>query len=158
MSEPLSESTGHDPVGHKRLDPTPQLAYRDGAVGDIIGHNYWRDLRARSYAPVIDPVNQPAHYKQVPGIECIEVTQHFNFNLGNAIKYVWRSGEKGKQVEDLRKARWYIDRELVRLEREASPLLTIPGLADNLKAVSTAGSAGRLRNGHGDHYGYEETP
>ena len=39
----------------------------------------------------------------------------FNFNKGNAIKYIWRSSDKGKEVEDLRKARWYIDREIARI-------------------------------------------
>ena len=60
-----------------------------------------------------DPVNHPKHYTSHPsGVECIEVTEHFNFNKGNAIKYIWRSSDKGKEVEDLRKARWYIDREI----------------------------------------------
>jgi hypothetical protein len=63
-----------------------------------------------------DPVNHPKHYTSHPsGVECIEVTEHFNFNKGNAIKYIWRSSDKGKEVEDLRKARWYIDREIARL-------------------------------------------
>ena len=63
-----------------------------------------------------DPVNHPKHYISHPsGVECIEVTEHFNFNKGNAIKYIWRSSDKGKEVEDLRKARWYIDREIARL-------------------------------------------
>jgi hypothetical protein len=48
-------------------------------------------------------------------VECIEVTEHFNFNKGNAINYIWRSADKGKEVEDLRKARWYIDREIARI-------------------------------------------
>ena len=63
-----------------------------------------------------DPVNHPKHYVSHPsGVECIEVTEHFNFNKGNAIKYIWRSSDKGKEVEDLRKARWYIDREIARI-------------------------------------------
>ena len=63
-----------------------------------------------------DPVNHPKHYISHPsGVECIEVTEHFNFNKGNAIKYIWRSSDKGKEVEDLRKARWYIDREIARI-------------------------------------------
>ena len=63
-----------------------------------------------------DPVNHPKHYTSHPsGVECIEVTEHFNFNKGNAIKYIWRSSDKGKEVEDLRKARWYIDREIARI-------------------------------------------
>lgn len=67
-------------------------------------------------APPADAVHNPPHYKQVPGIECIEVTQHFNFNRGNAIKYLWRAGAKGDEVEDLKKAREYIDFEIARLE------------------------------------------
>lgn len=63
-----------------------------------------------------DPVNHPKHYTAHPsGVECIEITEHFNFNKGNAIKYIWRSSDKGKEVEDLRKARWYIDREIARI-------------------------------------------
>lgn len=63
-----------------------------------------------------DPVNHPSHYTQHPsGIECITVTEHYNFNIGNAIKYLWRAGLKGQQLEDLRKARWYVDREIQRL-------------------------------------------
>ncbi len=63
-----------------------------------------------------DPVNHPKHYTEHPsGVECIEITEHMNFNVGNAIKYLWRAGLKGEQVEDLRKARWYIDREIARL-------------------------------------------
>ena len=65
-----------------------------------------------------DTVNHPAHYKSHPsGIECIQVTEHMNFNLGNAIKYIWRCDEKGHRIEDLKKARWYLDREISRLER-----------------------------------------
>jgi hypothetical protein len=63
-----------------------------------------------------DNIN-PSHYRQHPsGVECIEVTQHCNFCIGNAIKYLWRAGLKGDAVEDLRKAAWYIDREIRRRE------------------------------------------
>lgn len=64
-----------------------------------------------------DLVNHPSHYTEiVPGIECIQVTEHFNFNRGNAIKYVWRARAKGDEIEDLKKARWYLDREIANLE------------------------------------------
>lgn len=64
----------------------------------------------------LDVVNHPAHYTAHPsGVECITVTEHFNFNVGNAIKYLWRSGLKGAAIEDLKKARWYVDREIQRL-------------------------------------------
>ena len=63
-----------------------------------------------------DPVSRPLHYTTHPsGIECIDVTEHFPFCLGNVIKYVWRHQQKGG-VEDLKKARWYLDREIARQE------------------------------------------
>lgn len=63
-----------------------------------------------------DPVNHPRHYKAHPsGVECIQVTEHMNFNVGNAVKYLWRHGEKGNPIQDLEKARWYVDREIQRL-------------------------------------------
>lgn len=65
-----------------------------------------------------DPVNHPKHYTQHPsGVECIDITEHFNFNLGNAIKYIWRAGDKGDLIQDLEKARWYLDREIERLTK-----------------------------------------
>lgn len=64
-------------------------------------------------------VDHPAHYTSHPsGIECIGVTEHMNFCVGNAIKYLWRAGLKGEALEDLRKARWYVDREIQRLENQ----------------------------------------
>ena len=67
-----------------------------------------------------DAVNHPAHYTAHPsGIECIQITEHFGFNLGNAIKYIWRADEKHDAIEDLRKARWYVDREI---ERRTEPV------------------------------------
>ena len=65
-----------------------------------------------------DPVNHPPHYTGHPsGVECITVTEHHNFCIGNAIKYLWRAGSKGDAVQDLRKAIWYIEREISRLQR-----------------------------------------
>jgi len=65
-----------------------------------------------------DPVNHPRHYTSHPsGVECIAVVEHFNFNRGNAIKYIWRAGEKGDEIEDLQKSVWYLRREIERLER-----------------------------------------
>lgn len=71
-----------------------------------------------------DQVNHPKHYTSDPsGIECIDITRHRNFNIGNAIKYLWRAGLKedkdrkliDKQVEDLNKAVWYLVDEIHRL-------------------------------------------
>lgn len=67
-----------------------------------------------------DPINSPRHYtRRVPGVECIEVSQYFDFCLGNVIKYVWRAGLKGgpaKEIEDLRKAKFYLERRIAQLE------------------------------------------
>ena len=64
-----------------------------------------------------DNVNHPKHYTEHPsGVECIQVTEHMNFCIGNAVKYLWRAGLKhDDSLEDLRKARWYIEREIKRI-------------------------------------------
>lgn len=64
-----------------------------------------------------DEVDHPAHYTQHPsGVECIEITRHFSFALGNAIKYIWRAGLKTEDaVKDLRKAIFYLNDEIERL-------------------------------------------
>jgi Protein of unknwon function (DUF3310) len=73
-------------------------------------------------APALsDLVNHPPHYKdRVPSIECIEVTKHFNFCRGNAIKYIWRAGMKegGSEAEDLEKAIWYLKCEIESLKEK----------------------------------------
>lgn len=64
-----------------------------------------------------DSVNHPPHYTSHPsGIECIQVTEHMGFCIGNAIKYLWRADLKHDAVEDMRKAIWYIEREIERRE------------------------------------------
>jgi hypothetical protein len=64
-----------------------------------------------------DTVDHPPHYTAHPsGVECITVVEHMGFNLGNAIKYIWRADEKGNALEDLRKAAWYVQREIARRE------------------------------------------
>lgn len=69
-----------------------------------------------------DPVNRPSHYAKgwSNGAEVIDITENLNFNRGNAVKYIARAGRKDplRTVEDLKKARWYIDRELKRLGSE----------------------------------------
>ena len=65
-----------------------------------------------------DSVEHPKHYTSHPsGVECIQITEHMNFNLGNAVKYIWRAGEKGATIEDLKKAAWYVNREIGRLSK-----------------------------------------
>lgn len=65
-----------------------------------------------------DMVNHPPHYtSHESGVECIEITEHMPFCEGTALKYLWRAGEKGDRLEDLRKARWYVDRAISLEER-----------------------------------------
>lgn len=75
-----------------------------------------------------NPVSHPSHYTSDPsGIECIQITRHRNFNIGNAIKYLWRAGIKksatvsglDKQIQDLEKACWYIRDEIQRLKEQS---------------------------------------
>ena len=73
-----------------------------------------------------DPVNHPSHYTNHPakcscgsGIECIQITEHMGFNLGNAIKYIWRCDLKKDAIEDLLKAKWYVEREIAKRVKES---------------------------------------
>lgn len=73
-----------------------------------------------------DRVNAPSHYTSHPsGVECIDITEHYDFCVGNAIKYLWRAGlkaeagltAKAKEIEDLKKASYYINRKIKQLEK-----------------------------------------
>lgn len=65
-----------------------------------------------------DAVNHPKHYNQHPsGVECITITEHMPFNLGNAIKYIWRAEYKNG-IEDLKKAIFYLNREIDRITKK----------------------------------------
>ena len=70
-----------------------------------------------------DPVNKPQHYRShASGVECIQITEHMGFCLGNAVKYIWRADLKHDAIEDLEKARWYLDREIgLRYKAESRP-------------------------------------
>jgi hypothetical protein len=71
----------------------------------------------------VSNVDHPAYYTSHPsGVECIDVVEHYGFNLGNAIKYIWRAGIKSPDpIEDLQKAAWYLAREIARLEKANGP-------------------------------------
>lgn len=65
-----------------------------------------------------DLVNHPPHYTNHPsGVECIQITEHMGFCLGNAVKYIWRADLKADAIEDLKKAAWYIAREIEKREQ-----------------------------------------
>ena len=65
-----------------------------------------------------DEVDHPAHYTAYEGLEVIQLTEQMNFNRGNAVKYIARAGLKSYDTEilDLKKALWYIQREINRME------------------------------------------
>jgi len=91
---------------------TPETDYA-WAAGTIDGEGC-----ISMYHPKVDMVNHPPHYKR-GGIESIDVIEAFElgFNLGNVVKYVLRSDSKGRTLEDLQKARWYLNREINNLEK-----------------------------------------
>jgi hypothetical protein len=81
--------------------------------------NYLSSTKKVWIKKMTDMVNHPAHYTSDPsGIECIDIVRHRNYNIGNAIKYLWRAGLKNedKHIEDLKKAVFYINDEIKRLE------------------------------------------
>ena len=84
---------------------------------------YWHDHETGEDTIIADStlesaVEHPRHYNKVPGIEAIEVVQWFNFNLGNAMKYIWRCEFKGNYIEDLEKAIEYLRFEIKRYQEE----------------------------------------
>jgi hypothetical protein len=92
------------------------LYIRDAAQPLSEAIKEWVDVKEEDQE---DIVNKPKHYTEHPsGIECIQVTEHMGFNLGNAIKYIWRCDLKKDAIEDLKKAKWYIDREIDKREQQ----------------------------------------
>lgn len=86
-----------------------------------------------------DPVQRPAHYTSHPsGVECRTIARHMTYNLGSALKYIWRAGLKGDAVEDLRKAANAINDEISRIEaeREAVRARLVRELEDELNAAA----------------------
>ena len=90
---------------------------------------FWRPYKATNNKVSDDKVNHPSHYtwlKDLCGIEVIDITRHMDFNLGNSIKYILRSGHKKeegytakqKTIEDLKKAIWYLNDEIKMLQKE----------------------------------------
>lgn len=80
----------------------------------VVGNKHYCPDHSHTVPIKSDPVNHPSHYTSHPsGVECIQITEHMNFCLGNAIKYLWRADSKGG-IEDLQKAKWYIEREIAK--------------------------------------------
>lgn len=98
------------------------ITKKEIAISDLKTANHDdRKVVAREDAlglrPHNDPVNHPSHYTSHPsGVECIDIARHMSFNLGNVLKYIWRAGKKEKEIEDLKKARFYLDDEIKKIE------------------------------------------
>lgn len=91
-----------DNLGIKLKEFYQCAGYHDGKMFELVDPNKFDDV-----------VNHPTHYTAHPsGVECITVTEHMGFNLGNAVKYIWRADLKNDAIEDLKKAAWYINREI----------------------------------------------
>lgn len=100
---------------HKLMEKVLQARFK---IFDFISKDVPHEVKNR------DNVNHPEWYTKHPsGIECIEITRHYCFSIGNAIKYLWRAGlkkemgleDKEKEIEDLRKAIWYINDRIKQL-------------------------------------------
>jgi hypothetical protein len=84
----------------------------------VVGFDPTPYLADATKAPAVTAID-PSHYRSHPsGIECITITQHMGFNLGNAVKYIWRCDLKLDAIEDLKKAKWYIEREIAKREAQ----------------------------------------
>ena len=107
-----------------KYNPDWEGLFKQNFIQDnkISGEEWEKAFYAPNNRPVervaADMVNQPPHYTQHPsGVECIQITEHMSFTLGNAIKYIWRADMKNG-IEDLQKARWYLDREIKKRSKE----------------------------------------
>lgn len=95
-------------------------------IENQLDHFVCPDCRKKHDAKTKDKassVDHPPHYTDHPsGIECIDIVRHMNFNIGNAIKYLWRHGkkEKDKTIEDLQKAIFYIEDEIKKIETSSN--------------------------------------
>lgn len=94
--------------------------HRDSGTETMVHHPRGTEcnlgLTALPYVAQKEAVNHPDHYNSsASGVECITVVEHMTFNIGNAVKYLWRAGDKGSELTDLQKARWYVQREFERL-------------------------------------------
>lgn len=99
------------------ITPESEFPYRIREVdGGTARHAQSETMRSIGHLTTeVDPVHHPTHYVSHPsGIECIQITEHMGFNLGNALKYVWRCDLKHEAIEDLEKAVWYIRREIAK--------------------------------------------
>lgn len=123
----FAEVTGIVPGHQFKYELTFASGYRLGfaedeisAVEEGVVYKATPDVSAPAEDQEHDEINHPSHYTWLPnGLEVIDITENMNFNLGNVVKYVLRADHKhDESLTDLRKAAWYITREIQRLETE----------------------------------------
>ena len=101
---------------NKMIDPDGDMALYKQLMLDV---DNWKYLGTIYDTQKPDIVNHPPHYTSHPsGVEVIQITEHMNFCLGNAVKYILRCDHKGNAVEDLKKAIWYLEREIKRRQND----------------------------------------
>jgi len=109
---------GQDAHDIFRPRPSSQRLARGENGGGVNGDISSRPEDVAEVVQAHDSINHPSHYTAHPsGVECITITEHMNFCRGNAIKYIWRVDEKGDPIENLKKAIWYLNREIERLSK-----------------------------------------
>ncbi len=105
----------------------PKCGWQEGNLSEFFtfknfGEKDWRLAKKEWRVDNPDMVNHPSHYTAHPsGVECIDIIEHFCLLIGNAIKYLWRAGLKGgpeKEIEDLEKAIFYIQRRIKNVRRD----------------------------------------
>jgi hypothetical protein len=107
-----------------KVDLSPALKFLEGRAQAVKAKGQWENIGVFSsdksiaqqiemFEPKADPVNNPAHYT-VGGIETIDFIEakKLGYNIGNVVKYLTRADHKGNKLEDLRKAQWYLTREI----------------------------------------------
>ena len=115
------EGTKRERVGGRVINPfDPSELKKRGVSWDVrsgpeVANAVRRDMGLDRVDD--DPVNHPSHYKQYKGFEVIDIAEQLNFNLGNAVTRILRAGFEADEIEDLYEARFYIDREIERLEK-----------------------------------------
>jgi hypothetical protein len=122
----LKENTTEGDAEVYRIKESEEPQHQsDGESGEQrnlkdLSREEWRQLNKELGIEELreDVVNHPPHYTSHPSnVECIQVTRHMGFNLGNVIKYVWRADLKGKAIEDLEKAQFYLADEIQRRKK-----------------------------------------
>ncbi len=120
--EVFKERVSRDLVFSTHVKKALVLARKANPEAAFIVLDSWlENFPADSLASENDPVNHPKHYTSHPsGVECIEITRHMGFNLGNVVKYIWRDGLKDCDVplQDLKKALWYLQDEIKMREKD----------------------------------------